>query len=164
MELIRKGYLIESSYCISFIFWHLSSGYSCSICSYTDTHLHHTHVHLTHTTCIQPDLQLYIDTKTRPWRDHQRQQGSVGDGCVAVPLWLHAFERLQLKYQHGNKSRWEHQCRTTRDLNAGGQRAHRQRMPTELELVLIFPSFNSTRHWHILIVRPCNLQPWPHMM
>jgi hypothetical protein len=31
-------------------FWRLSSGYSCSICSYTNTHQHHTHAHLTHTT------------------------------------------------------------------------------------------------------------------
>ena len=44
-------------------FFYLSSGYSCSICSYTDTHLHHTHAHLT---SIQPDIQLYTDIKTRP--------------------------------------------------------------------------------------------------
>ena len=30
------------------------------------THTYTTHAHLTHTTSIQPDLQLYTDIKTRP--------------------------------------------------------------------------------------------------
>jgi hypothetical protein len=47
-------------------FWHLSSGYSCSIYLYTDTHLHHTHTIFTPPR-TQPDLQLYTDMKIRPW-------------------------------------------------------------------------------------------------
>jgi len=49
----------------------------------------YTRTHHTHHTCTTRPTTTQI-RRPRPSRDHRNLQGSVGDGCVTVPLWLHA--------------------------------------------------------------------------
>jgi hypothetical protein len=71
-------------------FFYVSSGYSCSICSYTRTLTQH--VHTTHTTRVQTDLQLHLDLKTASFLRSPKSTDFASDGHVTIPLWLHAWE------------------------------------------------------------------------
>ena len=90
---------------ISF-FWHLSSGYSCSICSYTHTRTPYTRTPHSHHTCaIRP-------TTTHRYEDRVlleitgNLQGSVCDGRVAVLLWHHAWEATEIIKGTENSTWW----------------------------------------------------------
>ena len=70
-------------------FLRLSSGYSCSVCSYMYTHTLPTHAHFTHTTIhVQTVLQLHTEPKITSFS--RSPDDSVGDGRVTLPLWFHA--------------------------------------------------------------------------
>jgi len=91
---------------IAFFFWHLSSGYSCSICSYTHTRTPYTRTPHSHHTCtIRP-------TTTHRYEDRVlleitgNLQGFVCDGRVAVPLWHHAWEATEIIKGTENSTWW----------------------------------------------------------
>jgi hypothetical protein len=71
--------------------------------------------------------------------EHQRPEGSVETDTSQFPRDTTRWEAPPLKGYCGSKYRWEHHRRIW-DSNAGGQRAHLQRMPTELELILSNPA------------------------
>ena len=59
------------------------------------THTHPKHAHLTHTTIhVQTVLQLHSESKTASFS--KSLDDFVGDGRVALPLWLHAREAADL--------------------------------------------------------------------
>ena len=69
------------------------------------------HTHTPHTPHVYNQTYNYTQIRRpRPSRDHRNLQGSVGDGRVTFPLWLHAWEAVKIIGKHC--SRWEHQRRT----------------------------------------------------
>ena len=57
------------------------------------THVYTTHAHPTHTMRKQLDLQLQVNWKTASFLDH-RDHAFVGDGRVAISLWLHTIKAV----------------------------------------------------------------------
>jgi hypothetical protein len=90
-----------------FFFWHLSSGYSCRIYSYTYTHTHPTHAYLTHTHYTR------TDSSTTTLRTEDRVlleitgiiQDSVDDGHIIDPYSCRIYSYT---YTHTHPTRIPH--------------------------------------------------------
>jgi hypothetical protein len=84
----------------------LSSGYSCSIWSYTRTPTLHTHT--TTRYCVQTDLQLHTDQRSCPSWDHQNLP--IPKATSASHSLCGSTHERRTRIQLGNYcSRWENQ-------------------------------------------------------
>jgi hypothetical protein len=83
-------------------FLSLSSVYSCSICVCTKTRSHYARTPHTHYTYITRPITIRRSKDNVLLKITRTIYGSIGDGCVAIPFWLHTREAADYI---GNKSR-----------------------------------------------------------
>jgi hypothetical protein len=101
---------------LTVFFWHLSSGYSCSICSCTYSHQPYTrtpHSHHAYTNNPITILRSHCVLREITGSIH----GPIDDGYVVFPLRLHAWEVTEFI---GGKPRWETRVAIPRNRTRAG--------------------------------------------